>query len=614
MILRLVGVLGACLLLRVATAESPPDQIRILSYNIHHGAGTDGQLDLPRIAHVIRSADPDVVMLQEVDRNARRSGSVDQAQRLASLTGMQSVFGGNIPLQGGQYGNAILTRLPITNHENHRLPNIDQGEQRGVLDATLWFFGNPLRVLCTHFDHRRDDRERIASAKSVNQLASQRPSTPTLLAGDINATRDSKVLNLLEQAWTIAGSEIPTIPARSPQKQIDFVFFRSQPNWKVIDVQVLDAPIASDHCPILAVLEWIEDESARNRRHQFRRDILALPKQDSRGLTRTSKTASNPSEWTARAASIRLGMETIMGRLPSEDRNTPPPYEIMGETDCGNYVRQEIRYESELDGQTPAYLCVPKGLPSDGTKKVPAILCLHPTDDRIGHDVVVGLGGKPNRQYASELAERGFVTLSPSYPLLAKYQPDLVKGNWKSGTLKAVWDNIRGIDLLQSLPYVDEQSIGAIGHSLGGHNAIYTAAHDERIRVIVSSCGLDSFLNYYDGDPAKWLPERGWTQTRYMPRLAQYRERLEDIPFDFHELIALLAPRHVMIVAPLHDSNFQVDSVRNLTSDARRVFSLHGLENHLVVRHPDCEHDFPTPEREAAYELFASVFELTVDQ
>jgi hypothetical protein len=214
------------------------------------------------------------------------------------------------------------------------------------------------------------------------------------------------------------------------------------------------------------------------------------------------------------------------------------------------------------------------------------------------------VGGKPNRQYASELAERGFVTLAPNYPLLAKYQPDLKALGWQSGTLKAVWDNIRGLDLLESLPYVRAGSFGAIGHSLGGHNAVFTSVFDGRIRVVVTSCGLDSFLDYYSGDEKMWQPQKGWTQTRYMPRLASYRGRLREIPFDFHELIGALAPRHVLIIAPQHDHNFQAASVDRIVQAARPVYELHGAAERLQLEHPDCAHDFPPEMREMAYRLF----------
>ena len=114
-------------------AGQQPVRLRVLSYNIHHAQGVDGKLDLQRIANVILSVKPDFVALQEVDQNTSRTGGVDQAAELAKLTEMKSVFGANIDLQGGHYGNAVLTRLPIGSHQNVLLPNGKHGEQRGVI-------------------------------------------------------------------------------------------------------------------------------------------------------------------------------------------------------------------------------------------------------------------------------------------------------------------------------------------------------------------------------------------------------------------------------------------------------------------------------------------------
>ncbi|WP_417730106.1 alpha/beta hydrolase family protein [Rosistilla oblonga] len=316
------------------------------------------------------------------------------------------------------------------------------------------------------------------------------------------------------------------------------------------------------------------------------------------------QTAQSPAEWEARRREVLAGMEAIMGAMPGEEKRVPLDVRIDSEVDCGSYVRRLITYQSEPGSRVPAYLSIPKALLADDAKPAAAVLCLHPTDNSVGHKVVVGLGGKANRQYAAELAERGFVTLAPSYPLLANYQPDLEALGWTSGTLKAIWDNMRGIDLLQSLPYVRKESIGAIGHSLGGHNAVYTAVFDPRIGAIVSSCGLDSFLDYYGSVPSVWQLGSGWTSTRYMPRLAEYRGRLEEIPFDFHELIAALAPRPMLIVAPLHDSNFQHDSVDRVADTAKKVYQLHNAADRLQVEHPDCDHDFPEAMRLKAYKLF----------
>lgn len=311
-------------------------------------------------------------------------------------------------------------------------------------------------------------------------------------------------------------------------------------------------------------------------------------------------------DWAKRRAEIMRGVEAVMGKLPGPEKRCPLDPKTEEEVDCGKYVRRLITYASEPGSRTPAYLCVPKDV-LKGDRKAPAILCLHGTDNVVGHGTVVGLGSRPNRQYASELAERGYVTLAPNYPLLAKYQPDVKKLGWESGTLKAVWDNMRGLDYLESLPFVEGKAFGAVGHSLGGHNSVFTAVHDDRIKAVVSSCGLDSFLDYYEGKEANWQPEKGWCQTRYMPKLADYKGRLADIPFDFHELIGALAPRHVLVIAPTKDSNFRADSVDRIIEAARPVFKLHGHADRLQVLHPEGGHDFPPDMREAAYKLFDAV-------
>lgn len=312
-------------------------------------------------------------------------------------------------------------------------------------------------------------------------------------------------------------------------------------------------------------------------------------------------------DWLKRRGEILAGMQSVMGRLPGDEKRCPLKMKLEEEVDCGSYVRRLISYQSEPKSRVPAYLCVPKAALEKDCAPAAGVLCLHPTDNRIGHRVVVGLGGKANRAYAAELAERGYVTLSPSYPLLANYQPDLKQLGWQSGTLKAIWDNIRGLDLLASLGYVRPDAFGAIGHSLGGHNSVYTAVFDDRIQAVVTSCGLDSYLDYMHGAEKVWLPEAGWCQTRYMPRLADYRNRLADIPFDFSEMIGALAPRHVLIVAPLGDSNFRSDSVDRIAAAARAVFELYQKPGNLQVLHPDCEHDFPDEMRERAYKLFDTV-------
>ena len=236
-------------------AESQARAIRVLSYNIHHAEGVDGRLDLERIAKIIKSVQPDVVALQEVDSRVKRSQKVDQPQELARLTGMKVVFGGNIDLQGGKYGNALLTRVECQSSENRALPNIDQGEQRGLIDAIVKHDGESVRVLATHFDHRRDPRERMASIELVNQLVAGQVDMPSLLVGDLNAEFSSDELDQARKLWKVSSTErMPTIPVGKPERQIDFVLCYPPARWQVEEVKVLDESTASDHRPILAVL------------------------------------------------------------------------------------------------------------------------------------------------------------------------------------------------------------------------------------------------------------------------------------------------------------------------------------------------------------------------
>jgi len=338
-----------------------------------------------------------------------------------------------------------------------------------------------------------------------------------------------------------------------------------------------------------------------------------------RGLSRTNllecrKTpgaamaqAANPNQWQGRRAEALEAFQSVAGRLPGRDRACALEPMVDEEADCGTYVRRLISYQSQLGGRVPAYLCVPKSALNG--KRAPAVLCLHPTDNKMGFKVVVGLGGKPHRQYAAELAERGFVTLSPSYPLLANYQPDLKALDMPTGTMKAIWDNLRGLDYLETLPFVDaRRGFAAIGHSLGGHNAIFTSVFDERVRVVVSSCGFDSVLDYYGGNL------KGYVQERYMLSMAPFVDDAPSVPWDYYELIACLAPRLVYVNAPVRDANFRWDSVDRIADAARPVFALHGKAENLLVRHPDCEHDFPDSERLESYEWIARGLQWTMTE
>ena len=218
----------------------------------------------------------------------------------------------------------------------------------------------------------------------------------------------------------------------------------------------------------------------------------------------------------------------------------------------------------------------------------------------IGKDEPAGRGGLENLHYAHELAKAGFVCLVPDYPSFGEYPYDFqVQGNhYASGSMKAIWNNIRAIDVLESLSVVDPNRIGCIGHSLGGHNTLFTAAFDGRIRAVVTSCGFTAFHDYYKGNLA------GWTSDRYMPRIRDlYANSPDKVPFDFQEVLAAIAPRSIFINAPTGDDNFDNVGVQKVVTEATKAFKVYGSESgNVTTQYPNCAHDFPDDVRAEAYE------------
>ncbi|MBI3862745.1 MAG: prolyl oligopeptidase family serine peptidase [Planctomycetia bacterium] len=302
-----------------------------------------------------------------------------------------------------------------------------------------------------------------------------------------------------------------------------------------------------------------------------------------------------PSDWLKRRAHVLAGMEQAMGKLP--DRSKLPPLDVRvdeSKTLKGEgYTRLTLSYVPEEGDRVPAYLYLPADRPGD--ERRPAMLALHPTGP-LGKGIVDGAGPRANRGYGKELAQRGYVVLAPDYPSFGDYQYDFKSGKYVSGSMKGILNHMRGVDLLQARPEVDPRRIGAIGHSLGGHNAMFVGVFDERLQVIVSSCGWTPFHDYYAGKIA------GWTSDRYMPRLKDvYELDPGKVPFDFYEVVAALAPRAFFSVSPERDSNFDIAGVRKAEPVAREVFKVFGAGDNLQVLYPDCEHDFPDEMRKAAY-------------
>jgi endonuclease/exonuclease/phosphatase family metal-dependent hydrolase len=243
--------------LRAAEPGQKPT-LRVLCYNIHHGRGTDDKVDLLRIARVIRAADPDLVALQEVDDKTRRTGGVDQTAELVRLTGLYGRFGKAIDYQGGGYGQAVLSRFAPGESTVHTLPGMPEREQRIAFEVRLQVSGRPLSFVTTHL-HHVEPALREQQAAKLNDIFIK-ADRPVIVAGDLNATPDEKPLALLKPHWAIATWDAGfTYPSAKPIKQIDYILFRPADRFRTVRAAVIEELVASDHRPVLGVLEWRGD-------------------------------------------------------------------------------------------------------------------------------------------------------------------------------------------------------------------------------------------------------------------------------------------------------------------------------------------------------------------
>jgi dienelactone hydrolase len=299
-------------------------------------------------------------------------------------------------------------------------------------------------------------------------------------------------------------------------------------------------------------------------------------------------------DWAVRAGHIRAGMELVMGalRVPS---TAPLEVEVKSETRLHLYTRRHLSFSAGKGNRVPAYLLIPHHRPG----KVPALVCL-PGSSAPGKDNPAGLTARPSMAYAHELAERGYVCIIVDYPLLhaREYAVDPYQLGYASATMLGIVNHRRAVDLLEALPFVDPAAIGVIGHSLGGHNALFLAAFDARVKAVVSSCGFNVFAKHNDGNVT------AWSQDCYMPRIKTiYHNDPKQIPFDFTEVLAALAPRAVFVNAPLHDRpDFEVSGVRDCIDAALPVYrQIFDAADRLVVEYPDAGHAFPLAQRLSAY-------------
>lgn len=231
------------------------DTVRVLSYNIRHGAGMDDSVDLRRAARVIRAQRPDVVLLQEIDVGTERTGGVDQVRALAELTGLAyHAFGRFMDYRGGQYGMAVLSAAPILDSTTYVLPAGE--EPRSVLAARIRVTPTAPAMLFVGIHLYRTEEERLAQAGRLVEIFAHE-AAPVLLVGDFNSQPGGSVLELLSRHWCVPAKPADahfTFPADQPAREIDFVLYRPADRFRLLEYRVVDERLASDHRPVLVVL------------------------------------------------------------------------------------------------------------------------------------------------------------------------------------------------------------------------------------------------------------------------------------------------------------------------------------------------------------------------
>ena len=237
--------------------------IKVLSFNILHGATTKGDFNLDVIAKVITDASPDFVALQEVDYKTNRAKKYDLVTELGWRTKMAPLFARAMYFDGGEYGEGILSKHTFVESRNIALPYTPGNEPRAALEITTVLpSGDTIAFIGTHLDHLKDKTDRVAQAKKINEVFDSNK-YPTLLTGDLNAIPGSMPINILEKMWTSSYNKdnpIPTYPSNNPQIKIDYVMFYPKSRWKILKTEIILDSVASDHCAYLVTIELLGNE------------------------------------------------------------------------------------------------------------------------------------------------------------------------------------------------------------------------------------------------------------------------------------------------------------------------------------------------------------------
>lgn len=317
-------------------------------------------------------------------------------------------------------------------------------------------------------------------------------------------------------------------------------------------------------------------------------------------LIRNDTAIETLDQWQRKREDIKKQLYETIG-VPPVPRNTRH-IKILDETSLRAYTRQKISYTVGDGEGITAYLLIPHDVPFPA----PAVVAMHQYDS--SKDEVAGLDGCTDFAYGDELAKRGYMVIAPDYltageriyPGEKAFEAKPFYDTYPDWSMvgKNMEDSMAAVDVLHTLECVDKSNIGAIGHSLGGHNAMFAMAVDERIRAGVSNCGMSVFSE--EELRLEWSLEEGYI---FIPALRKYFLEDEEPPFDIHEVAALIAPRPFLNVSAYFDRAYgNQEFLAEVGAQLYRVYRLYGKENHFSYFMHGNDHSFPSYARSLAYE------------
>lgn len=267
----LITLMTAVVLSCTGAVSSEKPKLRVLSFNILGGRNVDGKRDVSRLAKVIKALNPDIVALQEVDKGTGRIQGRDTSAELAKLLGMYHAYGKAMNFDGGEYGEAILSKYPIEAVKNFPLPAEKGAEPRAALTVTVKIPGSDIKYLfmATHLDHLSHGRNRLMQAEKINEIIGAE-TKPYILAGDLNAKPGSETVKVLMEKLSFPPEELHqfTYNSKNPKVKIDWIGTDKSGKWKLLESftadKIKNAPqgwqelleVSSDHLPLMNIYEY----------------------------------------------------------------------------------------------------------------------------------------------------------------------------------------------------------------------------------------------------------------------------------------------------------------------------------------------------------------------